>query len=257
MDGDSPTVRLDQDGSSGWAAQSWDLCGNETNFFLRDVTNGSKLCFRVQPSTPSNTLCLKSDGKVGIGTWSPEAQFEIEKTGENAAVIFQRTDGATGKFTARPSEVYMGSGSQPSGSCGGQQRGRHDSNIKRLRRYRPDLPHTQTGRRHKRSLLRWHGLGGRTPVRSFKSNIRELASKDALAAVHKLTPVRYSYKQNKSEEYLGFIAEDVPEIVAMNDRKGLSPMDIVAVLTKVVQEQQKTIEVLSKRLEKLESNQQK
>ncbi|HDS15906.1 MAG TPA: hypothetical protein ENN66_04710 [Proteobacteria bacterium] len=57
VDGDSPTVRLDQNGSNGWAPQKWDLCGNETNFFIRDVTNGSALCFRIQPSTPSNTLC--------------------------------------------------------------------------------------------------------------------------------------------------------------------------------------------------------
>jgi hypothetical protein len=41
---------------------------------------------------------------------------------------------------------------------------------------------------------------------------------------------------------VGFIAEDVPDLVATKDRKGLSPMDIVAVLTKVVQEQQKTAE---------------
>jgi hypothetical protein len=41
---------------------------------------------------------------------------------------------------------------------------------------------------------------------------------------------------DKDEKHVGFIAEDVPELVAMKDRKSLSPMDIVAVLTKVVQE---------------------
>jgi hypothetical protein len=41
------------------------------------------------------------------------------------------------------------------------------------------------------------------------------------------------------EKCLGFIAEEVPDLVAMNDRKSLSTMDIVAVLTKVVKEQQK------------------
>ena len=35
----------------------------------------------------------------------------------------------------------------------------------------------------------------------------------------------------------GFIAEEVPELISTKDRKGLSSMDIVAVLTKVVQEQ--------------------
>jgi len=80
VDGDSPTLRLDQDGSSGWPAQSWDVVGNETNFFIRDVTNGSKLPFRIQPSTPSNTLTMRSSGNVGIGTWSPESTVEIETT---------------------------------------------------------------------------------------------------------------------------------------------------------------------------------
>jgi len=43
----------------------------------------------------------------------------------------------------------------------------------------------------------------------------------------------------------------VPDLVATKDRKGLSPMDIVAVLTKVVQQQQKTISALSKKMTEL------
>jgi len=80
VDGDSPTIRLDQDGSSGWVAQRWDIAGNETNFFIRDVTNGSKLIFRIQPDTPSNMLTLRNsgDGRVGVGTWSPGARLHIE-----------------------------------------------------------------------------------------------------------------------------------------------------------------------------------
>jgi hypothetical protein len=42
--------------------------------------------------------------------------------------------------------------------------------------------------------------------------------------------------------HVGFIAEDVPELVATSDWKGLESMDIVAVLTKVVQEQQKAMQ---------------
>jgi hypothetical protein len=48
---------------------------------------------------------------------------------------------------------------------------------------------------------------------------------------------------------VGFIAEDVPELVARKDRKSLSPMDIVAVLTKVVQEQKQSLDEKSKTLE--------
>ena len=43
---------------------------------------------------------------------------------------------------------------------------------------------------------------------------------------------------DKTDRHVGFIAEDVPDLVASEDRKGLSAMDVVAVLTKVVQDQQ-------------------
>ncbi|HSS50946.1 MAG TPA: tail fiber domain-containing protein, partial [Thermoanaerobaculia bacterium] len=73
-----------------------------------------------------------------------------------------------------------------------------------------------------------------------------------LQAVEKLNPVKFQYKAEPDQQHVGFIAEDVPDLVAMKDRKSLSPMDVVAVLTKVVQEQQKTIEKLSARLTELE-----
>lgn len=75
--------------------------------------------------------------------------------------------------------------------------------------------------------------------RESKENITDLSTDKALETLKELNPVEYNYKVDKGEKYVGFIAEEVPELVAMEDRKGLSPMDIVAVLTKVVQEQQK------------------
>ena len=59
---------------------------------------------------------------------------------------------------------------------------------------------------------------------------------------------KFYYKADREDEHLGFIAEDVPELVATKDRKGLSAMDIVALLTKVVQQQNKEIEGLKGRL---------
>ena len=63
-----------------------------------------------------------------------------------------------------------------------------------------------------------------------------------VSALSLLKPSKFNYKVDKDDDYLGFIAEDVPDLVATKDRKGLSPMDIVAVLTKVVQQQQEKIE---------------
>jgi hypothetical protein len=36
--GDTPAHRLEQTAASGFTAQTWDLAGNEANFFVRDVT---------------------------------------------------------------------------------------------------------------------------------------------------------------------------------------------------------------------------
>lgn len=88
--GNTPGLRLEQDGSSGFTAQTWDLAGNEANFFLRDVTNGSKLPFRIEPNTPSNTLYLDSTGFVGIGTTSPSKKLHValnNATNDTAFII--------------------------------------------------------------------------------------------------------------------------------------------------------------------------
>jgi hypothetical protein len=60
--------------------------------------------------------------------------------------------------------------------------------------------------------------------------------------------VNFNYRNDAEESYVGFIAEDVPELVATSDRQGLSAMDVVAVLTRVVQQQQQRIEELEARI---------
>jgi hypothetical protein len=77
--------------------------------------------------------------------------------------------------------------------------------------------------------------------REYKENIEVLSVTEAVAALRELNPVKFNYKAEPKQKQVGFIAEDVPELVAMNDRKGLDTMDIVAVLTRVVQEQEKAI----------------
>ena len=248
--GDTPSIRLDQDTSSGWTAQVWDIAGNESNFFVRDTTGGSKLPFRIQPGTPTNTITMKSDGKVGIGTWSPTAQFHIEKTGENAAVVFNRTDGAMGKFTARPSEVYLGSGSNHN-----VQMVANNTVVMTI------MPTVKVGISNTAPthMLDVGGSGAYCnggawvdgSSKKFKKDIETLSLEEAKDTLTRLDPVKFRYKDDESEVSLGFIAEDVPELVATNDRQGMSPMDVVAVLTKVLQEQQKTIAELKKEIAEL------
>lgn len=79
-DGDTPTMRLEQDGSSGFQAQTWDMAGNETNFFIRDVTNGSTLPFRIRPGAATSSLDIAGSGKVGFGTSSPQTRIHAKST---------------------------------------------------------------------------------------------------------------------------------------------------------------------------------
>ena len=77
-DGNTPTLRLEQDGTSGFTPQTWDLAGNESNFFIRDATNGSALALRIFPgSGTANALNIAADGDIGLGTTSPDGPLHI------------------------------------------------------------------------------------------------------------------------------------------------------------------------------------
>lgn len=84
--GDTPALRLEQDTSSGFGAQVWDIAGNETSFFIRDATNGSTLPFRIRPGARSNSLAIDSDSEVGVGTLSPAADLHVLKTQSDVRV---------------------------------------------------------------------------------------------------------------------------------------------------------------------------
>jgi len=93
--GNTPTHRLEQDGSSGFAPQTWDLAGNETNFFIRDVTNGSRLPFRIRPGAPTSSIDIGTTGNVGIGTASPSASLHVTRSDGNTQALIQETSGTS------------------------------------------------------------------------------------------------------------------------------------------------------------------
>jgi hypothetical protein len=248
-DSDTPTLRLEQDSSGGWTAQTFDVAGNESNFFVRDATNGSKLPFRIQPSTPSSTLCLKSDGSVGIGTWSPAYPLELETTGTAAEFLCEQTDGAAATICAGSSYVFIGA--------------KTNNDFRLLVNDSPKMTINTSG---------YVGIGTTSPThlvhlsggaysdgstwqpsssREYKENITNLTSDEAMNALDGLNPVKFNYKINKEENYIGFIAEDVPELVATKERKSMNTMDVVAVLTKVVQDQQKNLQDQQKTIAEL------
>ncbi len=108
IDGDTPTLRLQQDGSSGFAPQTWDVAGNETNFFIRDVSNGSTLPFRIRPGAPTSSIFIDVNGDVGFGTASPDTlgfdmNIAMAETGNNPIRLgFQSVGGDDWAIVANP-----------------------------------------------------------------------------------------------------------------------------------------------------------
>jgi hypothetical protein len=234
--GNTPTLRLEQDGSSGFTPQTWDVAGNETNFFIRDATNGSQLPFRIRPGADSNSLFIDSDNDIGIGTQSPSYPVHLlTNSSTNAEILAERTGGTQAQMGAAASLVYIGA------------RTNHEVRFQVNSDWRIRLNPTSNSKVLEVRL----GAGGGaysdgadwfpSSSREVKENIHSLTDAEALRALNGLNPVTYNYKINKKEERAGFIAEDVPELVAVNGRKHLNAMDIVAVLTKVVQKQQRSL----------------
>jgi len=96
-DGNSPTLRLEQDTSAGFSEQIWDLGGNEANFFIRDATNGSKLPFRIVPNAPDASIYVAADGDVGFETNTPDGLFDVAHSADaNDHAFLIGTDSAVG-----------------------------------------------------------------------------------------------------------------------------------------------------------------
>jgi hypothetical protein len=181
---------------------------------------------------------MRSTGYVGIGTWSPAEMLEIEDTGANVKLQLDRTDGATAIFTAGTTQTHIG-------SLTNHEFRLYVNNSWKMRLNTNSTLDMSTGGSYDGS---WNDASSR----EYKENIKDLTVDEAMEALDGLNPVKFNYKVLKEEEKLGFIAEDVPDLVATNGRKSLSAMDIVAVLTKVVQEQQETISELKKKIAELE-----
>ena len=96
---DTPAIRLEQNNSGGFTAQTWDIAGNEANFFVRDVTGGSRLPFRIRPGAPTSSIDISATGNVGIGTASPGSILSIvqNQNGNSFASILNNDAGATAK----------------------------------------------------------------------------------------------------------------------------------------------------------------
>jgi outer membrane biosynthesis protein TonB len=221
-------------GSGAGGKDAVELKGTE-NFLVRfkDVATGG------------NSQIFDDGNFVGIGTTDPQQRLEVngsiqihEQNSSVAGLMITQSTGDTGYILHnRASTLTIGAGSvdrltiDRNGNVGfGVSRPTHPIEM-------ASGAHVTAG-----------GVWTNSSSRQRKENIAALSVEEALQALADLQPVQFRYKNDAEESYVGFIAEDVPDLVAMDNRQSLSAMDIVAVLTKVVQNQQRRIEELEARL---------
>jgi hypothetical protein len=86
--GDTPAIRQEQTNASGFTAQTWDIGANEANWFVRDVTGGSRLPFRIRPGAPTSSIDIAASGNVSIGTASSNASYgKLQVFGANPGML--------------------------------------------------------------------------------------------------------------------------------------------------------------------------
>ena len=198
-----------------------------------------------KPTVGGNSQIYDDGTRVGIGTTEPAQKLEVngsiqinDTTTSVAGVMMTQMGGETGYVLHnQASTMTIGAGSvdritiDKDGNIGfGVNRPQHPLQL-------ANGAYVSAG-----------GVWTNSSSRALKENIESLTLEEALSALSHLEPVEFNYLSDVDEKHVGFIAEDVPELVATTGRDSLSPMDIVAVLTRVVQEQQARIESLEQRL---------
>jgi hypothetical protein len=264
-------LRLEQDGTSGFARYVWDVAGNETNFFIRDVTSGSHLVLRIRPGAPSSALEIASDGDVGLGTSAPSSALHVRRTngtskltveeastteGErtllaivnkgNTAFDFQDTsaDGSTWQFKVSGPSIRFNKG-----GTGGDEiviRDRNDG----------------TGS----ATLVVNGSVQATNVtfsssRTLKTAFEPVDGRDVLARIDQLPISRWQYTDlGDRRHHIGPMAEDFEELfqlgsdgktISVTDANGVS-LAAIQSLYRLVQDKDRQIDRLEERLAALE-----
>jgi hypothetical protein len=267
----TPAIRLEQNNSGGFTAQTWDIAGNEANFFVRDVTGGSRLPFRIRPGAPTSSVDISASGNVGIGTASPSLRLESK-----GVVGLPATTGTTQTGIARFSQA-TGTGVLDFGFGGNSGFGwiqavdstNLGTNFGLL--LNPNGGNVGIGTSAPTDTLSVNGTaskpgGGSWSVFSDErlKNIRGHYT-SGLSAVMQLQPLRYEYRKNnalglKSDgEHIGFGAQAVqkiiPEAVTTNSQGYLLVNNdpIMWTMLNAIKEQQKEIEQLKAELQKLQA----
>jgi len=212
---DTPALRMEQNNSGGFTAQTWDIGGNEANWFVRDVTGGSRLPFRIRPGAPTSSIDINASGLVGVGTASPSARLTVVgsdiATG-STAVDFVNTAGNTFRLAAGVPGVTQSNFSISQGGSA-ELVIQNGNGFVGIATTAPTDTLSVNGTASKPGGGSWAVFSDER-LKTIKGNFNS-----GLSAVMKLQPLRYEYKRDnvlglKSDgEHIGFGAQAVQEII--------------------------------------------
>lgn len=269
---DTPAIRLEQNNTGGFTAQTWDIAGNEANFFVRDVTSGSRLPFRIRPGAPTSSLDISADGDTGINTASPNLKLEVLGSAGLPA-----SSGTTPTGIMRLSQsggagvIDFGfGGASGAGWLQATSSANLATNFQLL--LNPNGGNVGIGTSAPTELLSVNGSaskpGGGTwsvfsdeRLKNIKGNFTA-----GLNAIMRLQPLRYEYKADNalgiksSGEHIGFGAQAVqqviPEAVTMTPSGYLmvNSDPIIWTMLNAIKEQQKEIQELKREVRRLRAN---
>jgi len=285
---DTPAMRLEQNNSGGFTAQTWDIAGNEANFFVRDVTSGSTLPFRIRPGAPTSSLDISASGNVGINTASPAALLHVEKNQATGTEIRVTNSNTTNGFSG----LYLNGGFTL--TTGGLVQYNNVTGQKNLfiTTGGGDPVHFGTNNTVRMTILPTNGFVGiATQAPTDNLSVNGTASKSGggswsvfsderlktikgrfnrgLKAAIQLQPVRYQYKPDnalglKSDaESIGFGAHElqkvIPEAVTTNANGYLQVNNdpIIWTMLNAIKEQQQEIEKLKQEIRQLRATSRK
>lgn len=214
------------------------------NSYSLNAANGSS----------NNVVYVDNNGNVGINTTSPTEKLDVVGRiysrnhiiiSNNCALLFKRNDNSTnfyGVSSDNNNDLHLY-------TSGFKRISIKDNGYVGIGTSSPTNPlEISNG-----AYVSTGGVWMNASSKKYKENITDLTTEEADNVLNELKPKKFNYKNDKKEKHIGFIAEEVPELVASKDRKSLSPMDIISILTKVVQEQKKEIEELKQRLNNIEN----
>jgi hypothetical protein len=270
---DTPAIRLEQNNSGGFTAQTWDVAGNEANFFVRDVTGGSLLSFRIRPGAPTSSLDISSDGDTGFGIASPVNKIHAHIPAATGVSI-RMTNSDTGATNTDGGQLGIDA-NEDAFLWNYENKAMYfgTTNTERVRidaAGNVGIGTTAPVRQlHTTGTVRFAGVANCTAgiqsnaagdlscvasSRQFKHVAGELKPEVALANVMALRPHIGAYKETPDIPEHWLIAEDVakvdPALVGLRDGEPYTVkiQNVVTDLIAVIQQQQRRIEALERAL---------